>query len=63
MKRFGPVRIRLNPMKVQLKKSYKAGYSLREIARWHDTSAGTIRSILIEEGIQMRKPGRSRKEK
>jgi hypothetical protein len=50
-------------MKTQLKKSYKAGYSLREIARWHDTSAGTIRSILIEEGIQMRKPGRSRKDK
>jgi hypothetical protein len=44
-------------------KAYKEGRSLRTIADWYGASAGTIRSILIEEGVKMRKPGRSRKEK
>jgi hypothetical protein len=63
MKRLSPKRIELNRMKPHLVKAYKVGHSLRTIASWHSTSAGTVRSILIEEGIQMRKPGRSRKEK
>jgi hypothetical protein len=50
-------------MKPHLVKAYGAGHSLRIIAEWHGTSAGTIRSILIEEGVPMRKPGRRRKEK
>jgi hypothetical protein len=63
MKRYGPKRIELNQVKEQIVKSYKSGFSLRQIAFWHDTSHGSIRSLLIEEGVKLRKPGRSRKEK
>jgi hypothetical protein len=63
MKRFGPKRMELNQVKPQIVKSYKSGFSLRQIAVAHDTSAGSIRSLLIENGVKLRKPGRSRKEK
>ena len=62
MKRLSPKRIELNRMKSHLVKAYKCGHSLRIIASWYGTSANTIRSILIEESVTMRKPGR-RKEK
>ena len=61
MRRLTPQRIRLNRMKADIVRSYeKGGISLRTIAFWHDTSANTIRSILIEEGVKMRKPGRQK---
>jgi hypothetical protein len=63
MKRYGPVRIRLNQVKAQIVKAYTNGFSLRQIAYGHDTSAGSIRSLLIEAGVTMRKSGRLRKDK
>ena len=63
MKRLSRKRIELNKMKEHLVKAYETGHSLRTIAFWHGTSAGSIRNVLIESGVNMRKPGRSRKEK
>jgi hypothetical protein len=63
MKRYGPRRIELNQVKYQIVKSYENGFSLREIAVSHGTSHGSIRALLIEEGVKMRNPGRHRKEK
>jgi hypothetical protein len=63
MKRYGPRRVELNQVKSQIVKSYKSGFSLRQIAESHDTSHGSIRALLIEEGVKMRNPGRHRKEK
>ena len=39
------------------------GKSLRYLADIYDTSAGSIRTLLIEEGIELRGRGRQRKEK
>lgn len=39
------------------------GQSLRYLAEIYDTSAGSIRTLLIEEGIELRGRGRQRKEK
>lgn len=61
MQRFGPVRIRLNQVKAQIVKAYNSGFSLRQIAYGHDTSPGSIRSLLIEAGVKMRKSGRRNK--
>jgi len=63
MKRYGPRRIELNAVKDQIVKSYKNGFSLRQIAVSHGASHGSIRSLLIEEGVKLRKPGRTKKEK
>jgi hypothetical protein len=63
MKLYGPKRMELNPVKAQIVKSYENGFSLREIAAWHNASHGSIRALLIEEGVKMRNPGRHRKEK
>lgn len=36
--------------------------SLREVAKIYETSPGSIRALLIEEGIKMRERGRRKKE-
>jgi len=42
---------------------YKQGQSLRYLAEIYITSAGSIRTLLIEEGVELRPRGRQRKEK
>jgi hypothetical protein len=37
---------------------YHAGCTLRYLAKIYETSLGSIRTLLIEEGAVMRKPGR-----
>ena len=41
---------------------YAQGQSLRYLAEIYETSAGSIRTLLIEEGIELRPRGRQRKE-
>ncbi|KKN92424.1 hypothetical protein LCGC14_0209150 [marine sediment metagenome] len=43
--------------------AYQGGGSLKEVAEWFDTSASTIRILLVEEGIKLRSQGRQKKEK
>lgn len=41
---------------------YEQGQSLRYLAEIYLTSAGSIRTLLIEEGVALRGRGRQRKE-
>ena len=41
---------------------YRQGQSLRYFAEIYLTSAGSIRTLLIEEGVELRARGRKRKE-
>jgi IS30 family transposase len=63
MEKFTDTRIRLLQVKEQLATAYKNGWSLREIAKVHNTAPSTIRALLIEEGVEMRKTGKRVKEK
>ena len=63
MKRLGKTRQRLLQVKDQISVAYKNGWSLRELAKIHQTSPGSIRAILLELGADMQRPGRKKKEK
>jgi hypothetical protein len=43
-------------------RGYGQGQSLRYLAEVYNTSAGSIRTLLIEEGVVLRGRGRQRKE-
>jgi hypothetical protein len=43
--------------------AYQGGGSLKDVAGWFDTSASAIRTLLIEEGVELRSQGRQKKEK
>ena len=43
--------------------SYNLGTSIDLIASTHNVSAGTIRNILIRQGVSLRKQGRKPKDK
>jgi hypothetical protein len=45
-----------------IKAGYAQGQSLRYLAEVYNTSAGSIRALLIEEGVELRARGRQRKE-
>ena len=63
MKRLSENKKRLLHMKRYIIEAYEAGLSLRDIAEAYESSPGSIRNLLIEEGATMRKVGRPRKEK
>ncbi len=42
--------------------AYEENYSLRDLAKLYDTSVGSIRNLLIEEGVTLKKQGRRKKE-
>ena len=46
----------------QVREAYLNGATLREIAEVHGVSAGTVRNKLIEQGVDLRRRGRRRKE-
>ena len=50
-------------MKEYITKFYTLGVSLRQLSEWYNTSPGSIRTLLIEEGVKMRQRGRRKKEK
>jgi hypothetical protein len=41
---------------------YESNWSLRDLAKAYDSSVGSIRNLLIEEGVTLRKQGRQKKE-
>ena len=43
--------------------AYETNWSLRDLAKMYDTSVGSIRNLLIEEGVTLRKQGRQKKKK
>ena len=49
-------------VKDQITLAYTNGWSLRDLADAHITSPGSIRTLLIEEGVTMRERGRRKKE-
>ena len=50
-------------IKDQITLAYTNGWSLRDLAGAYKTSPGSIRNLLIEEGVNMRERGRRKKEK
>ena len=46
----------------QITLAYINGWSLRDLATANITSPGSIRNLLIEEGIALRQRGRQKKE-
>lgn len=42
----------------QIAEAYKNGMTLEEIATLHECSLGTVRNILISNGVERRKRGR-----
>ncbi len=50
-------------IKEQITGAYQGGGSLKQVAEWFDTSASAIRTILVEEGVELRPQGRQKKEK
>jgi len=63
MKRLSENKRMLLSLKGYIIEAYNLGTSLREIAKAYESSPGSIRNLLIEEGITMRKVGRPKKEK
>ena len=63
MKRLSENKRRLLHMKQYIINEYALGISLRDLARAYNSSPGSIRNLLIEEGVTMRKVGRPKKEK
>lgn len=52
------IRNKLASSKDQIVSAYKNGTTLRELAELHEVSAGTVRNLLVEEGVTMRARGR-----
>ena len=63
MKRLSDNKRRLLHMKQYIINEYALGISLRALAKGYSSSPGSIRNLLIEEGVTMRKVGRPKKEK
>ncbi len=59
MKRITDTKRRLLQSATEIKLGYVAqGQSLRHLALVYNTSAGSIRSLLIELGVELKNPGR-----
>jgi len=54
---------KLAPVKGYVIEGYSNGATIRDLAITYDVSPGTIRNLLIDNGITLRSPGRRRKEK
>lgn len=54
---------KLEALKDLVAASYRMGTSIDLIASTHNVSPGTIRNILIRQGVPLRKQGRKAKEK
>jgi len=63
MKKLSDTKQRLLSMSQYIVEGYNAGDTLRHLAQVYETSTGSIRALLIEEGVQMRKVGRPKKPK
>ena len=57
------VKATLLPLREHIAEGYRNGNSLKTLALAYNASIGSIRKLLKEEGVQMRKIGRPRKEK
>ena len=59
MRRLTDAKRRLLQSATEIKLGYVAlGQSLRHLAEVYNTSAGSIRALLIENGVELRSPGR-----
>ena len=59
MRQLTDTKRRLLQSATEIKLGYVAlGQSLRHLADVYDTSAGSIRALLIELGVELRSPGR-----
>jgi hypothetical protein len=63
MKRLTDIKRRLLQAVSQITDAYEQGWTLRELAKMHNASPGSIRNLLIEEGVKMRSRGTRKKEK
>ena len=63
MKRLSENKKRLLSLKGYIILGYTTGSSLRYLTKAYESSPGSIRNLLIEEGVTMRKVGRPKKEK
>ena len=43
--------------------AYQKGGSLKQVASWYKVSPNAIRTILVEEGVQLKPRGRQKKDK
>jgi len=50
-------------LKNNIIEAYYNGGSLKQVALWYDSSASAIRTLLVEEGVELRNQGRQPKEK
>lgn len=50
-------------LKDNIKEAYSKGGSIKQVALWYQTSASAIRTLLVEEGVELRPQGRQPKEK
>jgi hypothetical protein len=62
MRKINSTKHKLLQVKEYIAEAYVSGTSLREVADSYQTSVGSIRALLIEMGIPLRKPGRPKKE-
>lgn len=51
---------KLTAAQEQVREAYLNGVTLREIADVHGVSSGTVRNVLIEMGVNLRRRGRRR---
>jgi hypothetical protein len=59
MRKLTDTKRRLLQSATEIKLGYLAnGQSLRYLAEIYDTSAGSIRALLIELGVELKSPGR-----
>lgn len=56
------LRNKLTMVRDQVHEAYQNGATLRDIARVHGVSAGTVRNLLKEMGVEMRARGRRKKQ-
>lgn len=50
-------------LKNNIIEAYYNGGSLKQVALWYNTSSSAIRTLLVEEGVELRSQGRQPKEK
>lgn len=63
MRKMGDKQKYLYSMAENIVDGYNSGQTLRWLASMYNTSTGSIRTLLIHEGVTLRKPGRPIKEK
>ena len=62
MYKIGKTKLRLLQVQEQISTAYRNGWTIRNLAVAHDTSPGLVRTVLIESGVPLRKPGRRKGE-